>query len=68
MGHQLPVLGSGDERTINMGPNNVYFLRVRGIVQTAGTGGNLQFQWSQANSNAVATSVLVNSFLKAGKF
>jgi hypothetical protein len=65
---QVPVLASGTERTINMMANDTFFVRVRGVVQTAGTGGNLQFQWAQGNSNATPTSVQVNSFLKAGKF
>jgi hypothetical protein len=51
-----------------MGNSAVHVVRVRGFVQTAGTGGNLQFQWAQANANAVFTTVQANSFLKAGKF
>jgi hypothetical protein len=64
----IPVSASGTERTADMGNSAVHVVRVRGFVQTAGTGGNLQFQWAQANANAVFTTVQANSFLKAGKF
>jgi len=65
---QVPVLASGIERTVNMSGNDVFFVQVRGVVQTAGTGGNLQFQWAQGSAHATPTSVQLNSFLKAGKF
>lgn len=36
-----------------------------GIIITAGTSGNLQLQWAQETSNAVATTVRVGSYLSA---
>ena len=44
-------------------------MRLRGTVETAGTGGDLQFQF--ANNGAGSgrtTSVKTNSFLEIGKF
>ncbi|HEU4417375.1 MAG TPA: hypothetical protein VFT55_00475, partial [Planctomycetota bacterium] len=67
-GGLVPVTASGTERNVNMDNNDVFFVRVRGIVQNGSNAGNLQFQWAQNNANATATSVQINSFLKAGKF
>lgn len=38
--------------------------RLEGIVTTAGTSGNVTLQWAQNASNATATRLLVNSFMR----
>jgi hypothetical protein len=62
------VTASGTTVNIDMTSNQTYLVRVRGVVVTGGTAGNLQLQWAQNALNAVATTVQANSFLKAGKF
>lgn len=42
-------------------------LRVRGLLRTAGTAGNLQFRWAQVVSDATATTVYIDSFITAEK-
>ena len=44
-------------------------IRLRGTVETAGTAGDLQFQFANKGAGSGrATSVETNSFLKIGKF
>jgi hypothetical protein len=45
--------------------NALDVIQVWGTIQTVGTGGSLQFQWAQNNTNATATVVKTNSYLKA---
>jgi len=63
------ALGATGQKVADISNNNTVLIRIRGFVQTAGTGGDLQFQW--ANNNATSTpelTVQAGSFIKAGKF
>lgn len=59
-GTQSSVLAGGANGTANPLP-----LWMEGFVTTAGTAGNLQFQWAQNTSNATATTVMIGSRLIA---
>jgi hypothetical protein len=60
--------GASSEFSIDMASNNVFLVRVRGVVTNGNTAGNLQFQWAQNSSHSTATTVQAGSFIKAGKF
>ncbi len=48
-------IGSGVSTPMNV--------RIHGILNTAGTAGNLQFRWAQNTTNATPTTVMANSAL-----
>jgi len=64
----LPVTASGTAIAPPIAANFTTIVRIRGVVETGSTSGNLQLQWSQNQSNNNAVTVKANSFLKAGKF
>jgi hypothetical protein len=62
------VTASGTANTLSIAAGGTYLIRIRGLVANSTTAGTLQFEWAQNASNATATQVLSNSFLKAGSF
>lgn len=62
------ITASGTTLALGMAASATYVIRIRGFITNSTTAGNLQFEWAQNNSSATATDVLINSFLKAGKF
>lgn len=47
------------------GANNLMGMQPKGYVATAGTAGNLQFQWAQQISGATASRIFANSWMQA---
>jgi hypothetical protein len=61
--------GSGTTQVINIDAGVTVDIQIRGVVTTAGTAGDLQFQFAP-NTTAVGrtTTIKADSFLKIGKF
>ncbi|HEY6021927.1 MAG TPA: hypothetical protein VIY48_19285 [Candidatus Paceibacterota bacterium] len=57
-----------DEATIRVlgtfGTTTNVSANIKGVLVTGGTSGNIQLRWAQNVSNAIATSLLINSFIK----
>ena len=51
--------------TVDLPADNPVIIKVTGTVKVGSTAGNLELYWSQANSNATATTVKEGSYLKA---
>jgi hypothetical protein len=49
---------------VGTGAGNRVVARATGILQVAGTAGTLQLQWAQLASDATATTVLANSWMR----
>lgn len=50
---------------IDITQNTATVIQVSGTVKVSGTAGNLELWWAQATSNAIATTVLEGSYLRA---
>lgn len=64
---QIGGAGGGQTDNLSFGGNGsayVLGLKLSGILVTAGTAGNIQFQWAQGTSSATATKVLQNSTMR----
>lgn len=60
------VLDSGDPSTrIALPANTPTSIHIKGTVKTSSTSGDFQLKWSQATSNAAATTVMKGSYLRA---